>query len=159
MSFIVARAKSQSIPKVRALPAAAASSFTLGAALLMNASGEWAECGADPALIGAFAEHPVGTGAGALFPVGTKEFPPGECIGSLVSNDQEFTCDYAGTLPAAIGGTYGITRGADGIWRVDFAKSAANQRVKLTSIAETASPLGRRRVTIQVLPANVQIVA
>jgi hypothetical protein len=159
MSFIVAKARSQSIPRVRVRPTVSGGSWALGSLLLLNASGEWAECGADPALIGAVSEHPVGAGSGALAPIGRQEFPPNEAIGSLVDNEQTFHCDYAGTLPSVVGGTFGVTRGADGIWRVDFAKSAANQRVKLVSIDETAAPLSRRRVTVVFLAANVQSVA
>ena len=158
MSFIVARARSQSIPRVRARPVVSGGTWALGSLLLLNGSGEWAECGADPALIGGVSEHPVGTGSGALAPTGRLEFPPNEAIATLVDNEQQFHCDWVGTLPSVVGGSFGVVRGADGIWRVDFTDTTAT-RVKLVSIDETAAPLSRRRVSVVVLAANVQIVA
>lgn len=160
MSFIQATPTGTgAVEKVRSRPVVSGGVWTLGALLLLNANGEWAECGADPALVGGVSEHPVGPGSGSLAPIGRVEFPPNECIATLVSNGALFTCAYAGTLPTVVGGTFGVTRGADGIWRVDFAKNAANQRVKLVSIDETASPLNRARVTVQFLAANVQPVS
>lgn len=156
MTFILGAPNGQSINRVRVRPVVAAGVWELGAALLINAAGEWAECGADPALIGGFSEHAVGTGSGALYPVGTKEFPPGKCIASLAEGNI-FSADYVGTLPANAGGSYGIVKGADGLWRVDFAETV-NTRVLLVSIDEELAPTNRHRVQIRVLPANVQIV-
>lgn len=158
MTFIVATPESGHIPKVRVRPVVSGGTWSLGALLLMNANGEYAECGADPALVAAVSEHPVGPGSGATAPTGRLEFPPNECIGTTVAADRLFTADYAGTLPVVVGGLFGVVRGGDGLWRVDFAETV-NTRVKLVSIDETASPLSRRRVTVQFLPANVQIIA
>ena len=157
MSFIAARLRGAMTPRIREKPLAAASSFKRGAALVMDANGAWAEAGADPAAIAAFAESDCGTDTLGYGGHGTKEFPPGFMQASL-ADGQAFHAEYTGTLPAAAGSTYGITKGADGLWRVDFAKTGATARVKLDSIDWTAAPLNRNRVLVTVLAANVQAV-
>lgn len=158
MSFITARLRSSMTPRIREKPVAAAQDFRRGAPLVMDANGAWAEAAADPAAIGAFAESDYGVDTGGFGGHGRKEFPPGFMQGSL-AGDQSFSAEYVGALPAAAGGTYGLTRGADGVWRVDFAKTAASARLKLESIDWTAAPLNRNRVLVSVLAANVQALA
>lgn len=156
MSFLLARLKAAHSPKARELPLASGSAFLRGAAMLKDANGAWAECGADPAVIGAVAESDCGpsTAVGAHF--GTKEFPSGYMIGMLVQDEVAFRARYIGALPAADGGTYGITKDTDGLWKVDFGKTGASARVKLTGRL-TDSPLNVPEVLVVFLAANVQI--
>lgn len=156
MSFLLAAPQGQSMAEVRVKPIVAAGAWLEGAPLVVDANGNYAEAGADPALIYAFSTHDVGTGSGSLYPVGTKEFPPGKCIG-VRAEDNLFAPMYTGTLPANAGGDYGVTKGADGIWRVDFAKTGASARVRLVSIDWTTAPLSVGKVLVRVLPANVGV--
>lgn len=157
MSFILARgAPGGHIPRIFERPAAAGSNWYRGAALLVDGSGNLAECGADPAAIAGFAENDFGTTSASTFnPFGKDGFPPGyaQCCGAF---HQYFRCRYMGALPGVMGGTFGITRDADGLWKVDFSKSAANQRVKLIRSLAT-SPENLPEVLVQVLDANVQM--
>lgn len=157
MSFLAARLRASLTPRIREKPVAAAASFKRGAALVMDANGAWAEAGADPAAIGAFAESAYEADATGFVRTGRTEFPPGYMQGCLAEG-QVFQAEYVGALPAAAGGSYGLTRGADGIWRVDFAKVAASARLKLESIDWTAAPLNKNRVLVSVLAANVQAI-
>lgn len=156
MSFRAKSFQRQSVPPTREKAIADGGAWQGGALLLENASGEWAECGANPAAIGAVAMHPVGAGSGPLYPVGTREFPPGFALGMLVASDVPFTCLYTGTLPAATGGNYDVVN-SSGVWKVNFDSQAA-ARVKLVDKRWTESPLSQSRVVVTFLPANVQLV-
>lgn len=156
MSFICARLHGGHVAPARQKPVASGAAFNLGALLLMDANGAWAECGADPVAIGAVAESGYGTDSSGFARLGKKEFPPGYMQGTLVMNEQEFHALYVGDLPAANGGSYGVTRGADGIWRVDFAKTAGDARLKLVG-RWTDAPINKSRVMVVFLAANVQI--
>lgn len=158
MSFITARLRGAHTAPVRTKPLAASQVFELGALLITDANGAYAECAADPAAIGAVAESAAGADTTGFVRTGRREFPPGIMPATLVSNEQPFHALYMGTLPAAAGGSYGVTRDTDGQWKVDFAKTGASARVKLLSIEWTQAPLNRNRVEVCVLPANVQIV-
>lgn len=157
MSFREARAKSQSIPRVVERPLAAGSLFVQGALLVLDANAAWAECGADPAAIGAIALSGAGVDTSIGNRLGKTEFPPGYMQGMAVQDEVMFRAKYTGTLPAADGGTYGVTRGGDLIWRVDFAKTGASARVKLIRRL-TNSPENVPEVLVVFLLANVQIV-
>jgi hypothetical protein len=159
MSFRQARLKSGHTPPTRELPVAAGAAFRQGALLVRDANGAWAECGADPAAVGAIALSDYGAADATAIGVGhgRHEFPPGHMQGMKVQDEQEFHAEYVGTLPAADGGTYGVTRGGDSKWRVDFAKDGAAARVKLVKRL-TEAPINRNRVVVSFLPANVQIV-
>jgi hypothetical protein len=156
MSFLNAKLVSARTARARELPLAAASAFLRGAPLLKDANGAWAECGADPALIGAFAESDCGTNAGGFSHFGTKEFPPGYMVGTLVQNEVVFRARYIGTLPAADGGSYGLTKDSDGLWKVDFSKTTTTARLKLVGRL-TNSPENLPEVLVVVLAANVQV--
>lgn len=158
MSFRAARLRAGMTPVHRDLPYAAGYASTEGALLVQDSNGLYAECGANPAAIAAVAESAGGADTSGFVATGYKEFPPGELQGILVANEQPFHCEYMGTLPAAVGGTYGVTKDTDGKWKVDFTKSASNQRVKLTSLQWTEAPLNRNRVVVVFLAANVQII-
>lgn len=156
MSFKLARAKSQSIPREKQKALAAGAAFKKGALLLVNANDEYAECGADPALIAAVAD----TGAGASTEIGNRlgkeEFPPGFMQGIAVQDEVEFRARYVGALPGAVGGSYGVVKDADGFWKVDFT-DAVNTRVKYVR-NYGLSPENLPEVGVIFLAANVQAI-
>lgn len=155
MSFRASRLRSGRTPVIREKPVAAAQAFEEGALLLMDVNGNWAECGANPASIGACAESAYGTDTTGFVRTGKREFPPGFMQGCLVQDNQNFHCEYLGVLPAADGGTYDVIRDADNRWKVNFA-SSANARAKLVG-RMTNSPENRNRVLVVILAANVQV--
>jgi hypothetical protein len=155
MSFILARAKSQSIPRVRELALASGAAGLRGALMVRDANGAWAECGADPAAIGGIAESDFGAATGVGAGTGKLEFPPGRMQCTLVQDEVVFRARYVGTLPAADGGSYGVVRDTDGLWKVDFSDTTAT-RVKLVSRL-TDSPLNVPEVLVVFLAANVQV--
>lgn len=156
MSFKVARAKSQSIPRVKELPLASGASFPLGSLMLVNASGEFAECGADPAAIAAVSESAAGTSTDIGNHLGKHEFPPGRIQGTAVQDEVVFRAKYVGALPAANGGLYGVVKDSDGQWKVDFGETVAT-RVKLVGRL-TDSPENQAEVLVTFLAANVQVI-
>lgn len=154
MSFILAYPDSGGgIPRVVEKALAAGAAFELGALLLVNASNEYAECGIDPAAIAAVAEAPAGTNTGGFSSLSKKEFPPGMMQGMAVK-DMVFSARYVGALPAVDGGSYGLVRDTDSLWKVDFAETV-NTRVKLVG-RRTGSPENINRVLVKFLAANVQ---
>ena len=156
MSFILDEADGQDIPRIVEKALAAGAAGVRGALMLIDGSGNAAECGADPAAIAAVAEHGFGARAtsGLTFhTLNTKEFPPGKVLLCPVQ-DQVFSAEYTGTLPAADGGSYGVVRGADSQWRVDFTETV-NTRLKLVG-RYTDSPFNGNRVKVRFLDANVQ---
>lgn len=155
MSFRAARLRSQSTPTIREKPVAGGAAFEEGALLLMDVNGAWAECGANPAAIGAVSESAYGTDTTGFVRTGKREFPPGFMQGILVQDNQQFHCEYLGGLPAADGVAYDVIRDADLRWKVNFASVAA-ARAKLVG-RMTNSPENRNRVIVTILAANVQI--
>jgi hypothetical protein len=125
------------------LPLAAAQTFLTGAFVLRDGSGNIAECGADPASIYGLSMEPAG-----------KE--PTDAVNKvLVQQCTEMTRFWmpcsAAPVAANSGINYGITKGADGYWYVDFAKTAGTARVYVHQVdTDTA------RVEISVLAANRQ---
>lgn len=156
MSFQLAFPLAQSVGRSQDRPLAAAQAFNAGALILVDANGAVAECAADPAAIAGVAESGCGADTSGFNVLAKKEFPPGRMQFFTVKNRQ-FSCKYIGGLPAADGATYGVTKDADGDWKVDFTKNAANQRVKLIG-RRTSSPENIARVIVEVLDANVQII-
>lgn len=117
---------------------APAASWRSGALLTLNlTTNQWEECGADPALVGGASLDEVGSGIGSLVPIGRREFPPLTCGACLVTPNVEFNAPFSGVPDV---GDYGITKGVDGIWRVDFAKSGIAARVRVTDIKTVAQP-------------------
>lgn len=157
MSFKLARSKAGHITRTIERPLAGGSLFVQGALLVLDANAAWAECGADPAAIGAVAQSGAGVDVTIGNRLGKTEFPPGYMQGIAVQDEVIFRAKYTGSLPAADGGTYGVTRGGDLIWRVDFAKTGASARVKLVNRL-TNSPENVPEVLVAFLVANVQIV-
>lgn len=154
MSFQPAHAK-QNVGRVRQRNVAASQSFLRGALLLVDANGDYEECGADPANIAAVALSDYGTGSGALYPIGSKEFPPGKMQGALLSVTEDWTAEYVGSLPANPGGSYGVVKDSDGRWKVDFGETVAT-RVRLIDRDVTDSPLNHKRVKVSFHSANIQ---
>lgn len=124
-----------------------------GALLIVNGSGQFAACGADPALVAAVALTPGGTDSSGFNILGHKEFPPGYMQGIAVRG-QEFRAPYVGTLPAADGGQYGVIRDADGVWKVDFDEVV---NVVLTLVGRlTNDPEDQPEVLVRFLDSVVQ---
>ncbi len=116
----------------------AVASWRSGALLTLNlTTNQWEECGADPALIGGASLDEVGSGSGPLVPTGRREFPPLTCGACLVTPNVEFHAPFVGTADV---GDFGITKGADGIWRVDFAKTGASARVRVVDLKGATQP-------------------
>lgn len=151
--FILARPEGDSIPRVVEKDLAAGAAFEVGALLLVDGSGNYAECGADPASIAAVSETGAGSDTGGYNRFSSKSFPPGRMQGTAVKN-MLFRARYVGTLPAADGGAYGVVRDTDAYWKVDFTDVVAT-RVRLLGRL-TASPENQAEVLVKFLDANVQ---
>jgi hypothetical protein len=156
MSFFASRLAARGgTPRTRELPVAAGAAFYRGALLLKNGSGAWAECGADPASVGGIANSDFQADTTGFSHLGRSEFPPGYMQATSVTNEQPFLAKYVGTLPAADGGSYGVVRDTDGLWKVDFTETTALV-VKLVN-RRTNSPENVGLVEVVFLPAVVQI--
>ena len=164
MSFIAANAglgddMSLIVEKPMQLPVTYAEQQ--GALLVDDGNGNWAVCGANPALIGAVALTNGGAdttslaGVGGFNIRGRKEFPNNTMQGILVQNSIRFRAKFIGTIPATAGGSYGVIRDTDGIWKVDFTNTAT-PRVKLVNIDNTTTPEKQTYVAVTFLAANVQ---
>lgn len=155
MTFILASGKpGGTIPETVEKALAAAYAAAQGALLVVNGSDEFAECGADPALIAAVALTPGGTDTSGFNILGTKEFPPGYMQGISVAGGTLFRATYTGDLPAANGGQYGVVRAAGGNWKVDFAE-VVNVCVILVGRL-TDSPEDQPEVLVKFLADHVQ---
>lgn len=152
--FILASAApGGSIPSIVEKALAAAYAEDQGALLVVNGSGQFAACGADPPLIAAVSLTPGGTDTSGFNILGSKEFPPGYMQGIAV-RDQLFRAPYVGTLPAADGGQYGVIRDTDDVWKVDFDEVAA---VAVTLVGRlTNDPEDVPEVLVRFLDAVVQ---
>lgn len=141
------------MPKFPALPAshedfqaeeyteAAAQAFKLGAAVLLDASEDIAECGTDPAAILGFAAHPAG-----------KNIPASKDLVWKASEGQKFwMAGDNNPLKSDINQSYGITKDGDGIWHVDGTKTAGSARLYVHQV-----DLERNLYLISVLAANRQ---
>lgn len=153
MTFVLAETQDTAVPRVIERSQAAGSAYLRGSLLLINASNEFAECGADPAVICAVSESGAGADASGYNPLAVKGFPPGKMQGTVVKG-QTFRARYVGTLPAADGGSYGVVKDSDGKWKVDFAE-VVNTRLKLVGRL-TNSPENQPEVLVRFLDANTQ---
>lgn len=162
MSFKLARLKGRSVPRVRELPVAAGAAFERGALLVVDANGNYAEAAANPAAVAAVAETAFGPNTSGFGNItGTREFPPGKMLGTTVADEVSFRARYLGALPAANGGTFGATRDADGLWKVDFAKPAGTAGV--TALVKllnrfTNAPENQAEIEVVFLPGVVQLI-
>lgn len=153
MSFKLAQVPSgMSVPRL-VEKALATATLSQGALLVENGSGQYAECGADPASICAVAATPAGTDTSGFNVLAKKEFPAGYMQGIYVA-DCVFRAKYVGTLPAADGGAYGVVKDSDLDWKVDFTDTTAT-RVKLVGRL-TNSPENLPEVLVRFLAANIQ---
>lgn len=134
---------------------AASQAWNVGALLLVDSNGAFAECGADPAAIAAVALAPTGADTSGFNILGQKAFPPGKMQAATIKG-RHFTAKYVGSLPAADGGLYGVVRDTDGLWKVDFSETTAT-RLKLVG-RRTTSPENIARVIVEFLDANVQAI-
>lgn len=125
-----------------------------GALLVVDGSGNYAECGADPATINAVALSRGGADTSGYNILGRKEFPSGKLI-AVNPSGRKFRCKYMNTLPSNSGGTYGVTRDSDGFWKVDFSKTGGSARVTLVDLFQTGTPESSNEVIVQVLDANI----
>lgn len=125
------------------LPLAAAQTFKVGAAVLMDGSQNIAECGADPASIYGF--------SAGLAPKDPQD--PAKMVIYKAFEGQKFWMQTSVAPTVANRGVnYGITKDADGIWYVDFTKTAASSRMYVHDIDTDTV-----RVLVSVLAANRQI--
>lgn len=152
MSFILAESQDGSVPRVVERALAAGASFARGALCLIDASGNIAECGADPVAIAGVAESGAGTDTNLFNPLRSMGFPPGKMQLTCIRG-QVFRAKYTGALPAADGGVYGVVL-HNGEWKVDFTDTTAT-RVKLVGRL-TDSPENQPFVKVRFLDANVQ---
>lgn len=141
------------VPRIVTRALAAAQAFNVGALVLVDANGNFAECGADPAAIAAVALAPAGSDSSGFNILGTKSFPPGYMQGCCIKG-KAFSAKYVGSLPAADGGLYGVVKDSDGDWKVDFGETT-NTRLKLVD-RRTNSPENIGRVIVRFLDANAQ---
>lgn len=155
MSFQLAYPDGVAVPRIIEKPLAAGQAFLEGALIVADGSDDYAECAADPPLIGAVAVSACGTDSSGFNRFAKKEFPPGYMQGVTLPG-QTFTAKYVGDLPAANGGEYGVVKDSDDYWKVDFAE-VANPRLTLTG-RRTDSPENVARVYISFLSANIQVV-
>lgn len=173
--FQLANLRGMEMPAVDELPVADAETTFEKGSLLIITTGELNECGADPtevdgvALSGHGAEPTplAGPTAGGFNMLGTRGFPPGRMQFIRPRKGLRFSAEFVGDVEAAVVGTfYGVVKGSDGIWRVDFT-DAGNDVVELISkdwnqmltydfvdesVAQTTT-LGRNRVIVEFVPA------
>lgn len=138
MSFIPAESRAGKAPRTVELPVASGIDITKGA-LVLNTSGAYVECGADPVQISGIAIGAAGADTSGFNVLGRKEFPPLTLQAYVPERGQLFRAKYVGTLPAAtaIGTGYGVVKDSDGIWKVDFNDTTAD-RVVLRQILDAA---------------------
>jgi hypothetical protein len=154
MSFKLASAQGTAVGMVKERSLAAGSAFNQGSLMVVNGSGEYAECGADPASIAAVAATACGTDSTGFNILGKKEFPAGKMQGINLETNRLFRCKYVGTLPGADGANYGVIKDGDGDWKTDFADVTAT-RLKLIGRL-TNSPENLPEVIVEFLAANIQ---
>ena len=155
MSFRPATLENQSIPNPVELALAAGEDFEAGALLLVDGSGDFAECGADPATIAAVSLTGAGTEPGDFRMVSNREFPPGVIQGIPLLEGRRFSAEFLGSLPSQIGGLFGVAEDSDGQWKVDFGETV-NTRCTLVGIDQGEGPLpGPSRVIVTFLEANI----
>ena len=123
------------------LPLAAAQTFLIGAFVLRDGSGNIAECGADPASIYGIAEE----GAGKEITDATKVI-----VQQATEQTRWWMQCTSNPTSANSGINYGVVKGADGIWIVDFT-DVVNTRVYVHQVDTDTN-----RVEVSILAANRQ---
>jgi hypothetical protein len=155
MSFQLAYPQGRAVPRTIEKNLAGGYSALEGALVLLDASDNFAECGADPAAIAGVTVSPGGTDTSGFVRFGKKEFPPGKMQAINWNPDIAFSARYVGGLPAANGGLYGVVRDTDLYWKVDFTETVAT-RCKLVD-RRTSSPENIARVIVIPLASSVQV--
>lgn len=126
------------------LPTAANQTFELGALVVLDASKNVTECGADPASIYGMALEPAGKDPEGAYTIVAPAFE-GQFFWMQCSSDPSIANNQ--------NKTYGVAKDADGIWHVDLSDTT-NTRVYVHQVDEDT-----KRVRVSVLEANRQISA
>jgi hypothetical protein len=143
------------MPRIPAIPAAgnvrdnrkftlaAAQTFKDGALVLMDASEDIAECGADPAAIFGVALEPATKDPEGVGVIIVMPFEEGAKV--WIDGDNDPT-------KADINQEYGVTKDGDGIWHLDGTKTGASARLYVHNV-----DLDVKRYLVSVLAANRQV--
>lgn len=154
MSFIPADTEHLGVGRVIEKPLAGGASFSQGALCLIDGSGNWAECGADPALVGGVSVGAAGADTSGFNILARKEFPPNFMQCYWTGNERRFLAKFVGSPPASDGGSFGVVRDADTFWKIDFTE-AVNTRLKIVG-RRTTAPENQPYFIAVFLAANVQ---
>lgn len=123
--FQLATLTGRSLPPITERAAKSGSTWIMGALLKITA-GEYEECGADPTRVDAVSLSGVGPDTSGFNRLGVKGFPPGFCQGVETMEGKRFSAEFVGDIDAAVEGVnYGVVRGGDKVWRVDFTETVA----------------------------------
>lgn len=155
MAFKLGQLEGQSIPPVVERDYADGSTFKFGALVLIDANGDIAECGANPASIAGVSLSDVGPETSGFVKLGQDGYPLGKTQVVLAQDHKRFLVNYEGNLPAALGGDYDVIKSAAGDWHVNFASQAA-ARVRLVGFGTASAPLNGGQVLVEILDANIQ---
>ncbi len=156
MSFKVARLEAGHTPRTRELVVATvpAQAFTKGALLLADAANNWAECGADPAVIGAVALSDYLADTSGFSHTARTEFPTGSMQGALVRDGVRFIGEKViGGADPVVGSEYGVILDVDGRWKIDTAEAVAT-RVHVHRLVD--DPIDQNKWEVTFLAANCQ---
>lgn len=130
-------------------------------ALLAYDGTNFVACGADPAQIAGVALTPGGADTSGFIILGRKEYPP-NTMQAILPKDQEFKVPFLGVLPATSGDNFGVTRDADGVWKIDFNKPDKPTFTYLgnpsLSPSDAAGAGQNVLVRVQILDGSVQVV-
>jgi hypothetical protein len=127
--------------RIREYPLPAGAAYLQGAAVVLNAGGEAAECGADPALILGFALHAAGAD-----PNTTRML-----VALAHATGTFFIQGSSNPVAADKGDSYGIAKDGDGIWVLDKTDAVAT-RLLIVDV-----DLTRNLYEVRVLTANRQL--
>lgn len=126
---------------IRKYPLAAGASFLEGALVLLDANGDVAECGADPALILGVALHDAGADPHVS-----------EMLVAVARADSTFVFQgSADPVQADEGDAYGVVKDGDGIWTLDKGE-AVNTRLRIEKVY-----IDRKQYECVILAANRQL--
>lgn len=143
----------ESVSEVQERPYYTGSSWKQGALLIVHSDGTFKEAGSDPSTIAAIAEHDVGTGSGAEFPIGYKEFPPLVAKATILKPGMKLIAKYVGSM-GTVGTAYGAVLDSDGYWKVDFNETSTTQFRLVRNL--NTGPLATPLVEVVVITAAIQ---
>lgn len=156
MSFQLAYPKGMAVPRIVTKALAASQAESAGALYIADGSDNFAACGADPAAIAGVGLFGCGADTSGFNILGKKEFPPGYMECYALTAEIAFSAKYVGSLPGVNGGSYGVVRDSDGLWKIDFAEVTTTQ-FKLVD-RRTTSPENIARVIVVPLVARIQLI-